>query len=57
MNMKGKSREPVWISKDLLEEIDAVAGKLGFRSREEFVEAAVRRLIDRYVVLGVKRKN
>ena len=55
--MKDENQEPVWISRRLLEEIDAVAGKLGFKSRDEFVEVAVRRLIDRYVILGVKRKN
>ena len=45
----------VRISRDLLEEVDRVAVAAGFRSREEFVEAAVRRLLDMYIVLSVEK--
>lgn len=39
---------------ELVDRIDEVLEDLGFRSREEFVVAAVRRLIDRYMPLTVK---
>jgi len=33
---------------ELVEEIDALQGKFGFRSRGEIVKEAVRRLLDHY---------
>jgi metal-responsive CopG/Arc/MetJ family transcriptional regulator len=36
---------------ELVEKVDGIMDLLGFESREEFVEAAVRRLLDRYTVL------
>jgi len=36
---------------ELVGKVDGIMDLLGFRSREEFVEAAVRRLLDRYTVL------
>ena len=41
----------VKIPPELLGKIDELVEKLDFRSREGFVEAAVRRLIDHYVIL------
>jgi len=40
---------------ELVEGIDRVCELLGFRSREEAVVAAVRRLVDMYKVLAVSR--
>ena len=42
------------LSVELVERVDEVLGLFGFRSREEFVEAAVRRLLDRCRVLAVR---
>jgi len=53
--MTRRNGSQVWISKDLLEKIDLLAEKMGYRSREEFVESAVRRLIDKYLILTVKK--
>jgi len=39
---------------ELLERIDEIRGLSGFRSREEFVIAAVRRLLDRYATLSLR---
>jgi len=57
MDTKDKSREPIEISKELLKKIDDIAEKLGYTSREEFIEAAIRRLIDKYLILGIKTQN
>ena len=58
VGMTRKNGSQVWVSKDLLEKIDHLAEKMGYRSREEFVESAIRRLIDRYLILTVnKGKN
>jgi metal-responsive CopG/Arc/MetJ family transcriptional regulator len=37
---------------ELAERLDEVVELLGFRSRERFAEAAIRRLLDRYVILA-----
>ena len=37
---------------ELADEMDDVVELMGFRSREMFAEAAVRRLLDRYVILA-----
>ncbi|RJS90418.1 hypothetical protein DRO56_02365 [Candidatus Bathyarchaeota archaeon] len=57
MDTKDKSREPIEISKELLKKIDDIAEKLGYTSREEFIETAIRRLIDKYLILGIKTQN
>ena len=38
---------------EMVDRIDEILEVLGFRSREEFVVAAVRRLLDRYISLVV----
>jgi len=43
-----KSHVTVKIPIELIEEIDAIVGKFGFRSRGEFVKEAVRKLLDHY---------
>jgi metal-responsive CopG/Arc/MetJ family transcriptional regulator len=40
----------VTISIDLLRQVDEIVEHLGFGSREAFVEAAIRRLLDHYAV-------
>lgn len=42
----------VELSAQLVEKVDGILGLYGFSSREEFVEVAVRRLLDRYTVLA-----
>lgn len=39
------------IPKELAEKIDRIAKFLGFKDKNEFVAAAVRRLLDHYTVL------
>jgi metal-responsive CopG/Arc/MetJ family transcriptional regulator len=45
--MDGERLE-ITLSEELLKRVDEVVEVLGFGSREEFVLAAVRRLLDRY---------
>ena len=52
-NMNAKTEECVKISLELLEKVDELVKQLNFGSREAFVEAAVRRLIDQYAILKV----
>jgi len=42
---------PVQIPKSLLKKVDEIVGKLGYRSRSEFVKEAIRALLREY---GVK---
>ena len=39
---------------ELLERIDQFIDLLDFRSREDFILAAVRRLVDRYSIISMK---
>lgn len=39
---------------ELVDRMDEILEVLGFQSREEFVTAAVRRLVDRYVSLAAR---
>jgi len=55
IGMTRKNGCQVWISRDLIEKIDHLAKKMGYRSREEFVESAIRRLIDRCLILTVNK--
>lgn len=41
---------------ELVDRMDEILEALGFQSREEFVTAAVRRLVDRYVSLAVRER-
>ena len=50
-NMNQKKEEYVKIPSELLRQIDELVDRVDFGSREAFVEAAVRRLIDHYRVL------
>ena len=50
MNQK-KEKGHVKIPSELLKQIDELIETLDLKSREAFVEAAVRRLIDRYRIL------
>lgn len=43
-----KNHVTVKIPIELIEEIDTIIGKFGFRSRGEFVKEAVRKLLDHY---------
>jgi metal-responsive CopG/Arc/MetJ family transcriptional regulator len=42
---------------ELLEKVDELLEVLGLLSREAFVEAAVRRLIDHYLILAPSKKE
>jgi metal-responsive CopG/Arc/MetJ family transcriptional regulator len=44
-------RVEVMLSPELAERIDWIVDLLGFESREKFVEAAVRRLVDQYMLI------
>jgi len=46
--------EYVKISPELLKKVDELVEQLDFTSREAFVEAALRRLIDHYVIIARK---
>lgn len=48
---KMEQKIEITIPLNLLERIDKVKTLLGYRSLEEFMEAAVRRLLDQYTVL------
>lgn len=53
-----ESRVKLDLSVELAEKIDENLDLFGFVSREQFVEVAVRRLLDRYTVLAEwSRKN
>jgi metal-responsive CopG/Arc/MetJ family transcriptional regulator len=41
----------VMLPPELVERIDWIVDLLGFESREKFVEAAVRRLVDQYLLI------
>jgi len=41
---------------EIVDRIDEILEVLGFQSREEFVVAAVRRLVDRYTSLSVRAR-
>ena len=41
----------VMLPPELVERIDYIVDLLGFESREKFVEAAVRRLVDQYMLI------
>jgi len=47
MNKK-QDHVTIKLPKELVDEIDALQGKFGFRSRGEVVKEAVRRLLDHY---------
>lgn len=47
MNKK-QDHVTIKLPKELVDEIDALQGKFGFRSRGEIVKEAVRRLLDHY---------
>ena len=48
---RGKAKYiQIKIPKDLIQEVDEILGKHGFRSRQEFVRDAVRRLLNVYGV-------
>jgi len=44
----GRIRLSVDVPVEIVEEIDWIAALLGFDRREQFIEAAIRRLLDRY---------
>lgn len=50
--MGQKRKECVKVPLELLEEVDELLELLGLGGREAFVEAAVRRLIDHYLILA-----
>ena len=50
----GEERLEVALPSDLVKRMDELIELLGFRSREEFVSAAVRRLVDQYTAIAVK---
>jgi len=45
------AKETVQLPRGLIEKVNRVAKPLGFRDVEEFIECAVRRLLDRYQLL------
>ena len=53
----GQERECVKIPSELLGKVDELVAQLDFKSREVFVEAAVRRFIDFYLVLTPKTRK
>jgi len=50
----GEEKLEISLPAELVERIDKICKLLGFRSREEVVVVAVRRLVDRYKVLAVR---
>lgn len=55
--MSLKREEYVKISTELLRNVDELVKRLNFGTREAFVHAAVRRLIDYYTILEPDRKG
>lgn len=49
----GKERLEIKLPSELGERMDDVVELLGFGSRDELVEAAVRRFLDRYRILDI----
>ena len=51
-----RERVEVVLPGELVERMDGLLKVLGFRSREELVVAAVRRLVDQYTVLSASER-
>jgi metal-responsive CopG/Arc/MetJ family transcriptional regulator len=52
-------RLEIVLPSELVEDLDEVVGLIGFRSREEFVGVAFRRMLDKFRVLvreGLRRR-
>jgi len=56
-DMSGKKEEYVMIPSELLKKVDELVRRLNFGSREAFVQAAIRRLIDYYTILQPSKKE